>query len=98
MFARCPHCSKQAVPFWKKPFVNNEYIRYIKCHSCGELLVLSYKWISIYVLLSLLIIAIVAFSTIRFQKPDVFTKFIITYCFITIPVFIIAVPFKPYKP
>lgn len=98
MSTRCPYCSKQAVPLWKKFIMDSKPVRYTKCQNCGKPLALSHKWIVIYVLSSISIFFIALFLT-QFGILPLQTgiQVLIGYCVVTIPLFVIIVPLRPYK-
>lgn len=98
MTTRCPYCSKQAVPLWKKFIMDSKPVCYTKCQSCGKLLVLSHKWITIYVLSSIAFFFAALFLTQFSLLPmQIGIKILIGYCIVTIPLFVIIVPLRPYK-
>ncbi len=98
MATRCPYCSKQAVPLWKKFIMESKPVRYTKCQSCGKLLVLSDKWLTIYVLsLIAFFFAAVLLTYFSVLPMQIGIKLLVVYCIVTIPFFIIMVPLKPYK-
>lgn len=95
MFAKCPVCSKKAIPLWKKFFQNNTYNREFRCENCRTWLVLSYRWIAIYILSSFIIQGLVAFIFINSQ-PMVFVKSALWWV-LTIPIFVVLVPINQHK-
>lgn len=96
MFTECPYCEHKAIPLWKKPFQNNTFKQQFKCENCGRLLVLSHRWIAIYIIMSIISQAIVALISFNYSLPMIFIGFSI-FLMSTIPFFILFVPLRPYK-